>query len=42
MDEEQKKKIALFRFGVIADLVGRKKLERGEREAIIRDLARKE
>ena len=42
MGEEQKKKIALFRFGVIADLVGRKKLKRGEREAIIRDLARKE
>ena len=42
MDEEQKKKIAMFRFGVIADLVGRKDLERGEREAIIRELAGKQ
>ena len=35
MDEEAKKTIAVFRFGVIADLVGRK-LSRGEKEAILR------
>ena len=40
MDEEHKQRIAfLFRFGVIADLVGRRKLEPGKREAIIRELA---
>jgi len=37
MDEEQKKQIAVFRFGAIADLVGGVKLERGEREQLIRE-----
>jgi hypothetical protein len=36
MEEEAKKKIAVFRFGVIADLVGRK-LNRGEKERILRE-----
>jgi len=35
MDEEQKKKIAVFRFGAIADLVGGVNLVRGERERLI-------
>jgi transposase InsO family protein len=38
MDEVTKKEIAVFRFGVIADIVGRK-LERGEKERIIREKA---
>ena len=38
MDEAAKKEIAVFRFGVIADLVGRK-LARGEKERIIREKA---
>lgn len=38
MDEATKKEIAVFRFGVIADIVGRK-LERGEKERIIREKA---
>lgn len=37
MDEEQKKQMAVFRFGVIADLVGGVELERGERERLIRE-----
>jgi len=36
MDEDTKKRIAAFRFGVIADLVGRK-LGRGEKRKIIHD-----
>jgi transposase InsO family protein len=36
MDEEAKKEIAIFRFGVIADLVGRK-LNRGEKELILKE-----
>lgn len=36
MDEEAKKEIAVFRFGVIADLVGRK-LNRGEKERILKE-----
>ena len=36
MEEEQKKAIAVFRFGVIADLVGRR-LNRGEKERILRE-----
>jgi putative transposase len=39
MELEQKKTIALFRFGVIADLVARKDLQHGEREQLIRQLA---
>jgi putative transposase len=37
MEEEQKKQIAVFRFGAIADLVGGVNLERGERERLIRE-----
>jgi len=37
MDEEQKKQIAVFRFGAIADLVGGVHLDRGERERLIRE-----
>jgi transposase InsO family protein len=36
MDEDAKKAIAIFRFGVIADLVGRK-LNRGEKERILKE-----
>jgi putative transposase len=42
MDLEQKKSIALFRFGVIADLVARTDLEHGEREQLIRELSRRQ
>lgn len=38
MDEAAKKEVAVFRFGVIADIVGRK-LARGEKERIIREKA---
>ena len=38
MDEATKKEIAVFRFGVIADIVGRK-LARGEKERIVREKA---
>jgi len=37
MDEDSKKTIAVFRFGVIADLVGGRKLIRGEKELILRE-----
>ena len=37
MDEEQKKQVAIFRFGVISDFVTPIKLDRGERERILRD-----
>jgi len=40
--EEQKKNIALFRFGVISELIGRKDIRRGEREAVIRELTTRE
>ncbi len=36
MDDDAKKTIAVFRFGVIADLVGRK-LNRGEKELILKE-----
>ena len=39
MDEDAKKTIAVFRFGVIADLVGGRKLLRGEKEALLREKA---
>lgn len=39
MDQEQKDQIALFRFGVISELIGRRDLRRGERESLIRDLS---
>ena len=38
MDDDVKKAIAIFRFGVIADLVGRK-LSRGEKEKLLREKA---
>ena len=37
MDEEKKKQVATFRFGVIHDLVGHVALEPGEQERLIRD-----
>ena len=39
MDEEAKKRIAEFRFGVIHDLIGDRKLDRGERKRLLRDKA---
>ena len=36
MDDETKKAVAVFRFGIIADLVGRK-LNRGEKEKLLRE-----
>jgi transposase InsO family protein len=39
MDEDAKKTIAVFRFGVISDLVGGRKLNRGEKEFILREKA---
>ena len=37
MDEERQKRIAAFRFGVIADFVGNRTLERGETEKLMKD-----
>ncbi len=37
MDEELKKGVAVFRYGVIADFVGGRTLSRGEKERLIRD-----
>jgi putative transposase len=37
MDEDTKKQIAVFRFGVIADLVGGRRLSRGEKERILKE-----
>lgn len=37
MDEEMKKRIAVFRFGVIADFVGDRALPRGEIEKLMQD-----
>jgi len=42
MTEEFKRRIALFRFGVIGELVGRKDLSWGEREQTIRQLCERE
>lgn len=39
MDEEKKKRIAEFRFGVIADLVGHRKLSWGERGRLLEEKA---
>jgi putative transposase len=36
MDEEQKQKVAVFRFGVIADFVTGAQLPRGERRRLLR------
>ncbi len=37
MTEEMKQRVAVFRFGVIADFVGGRQLERGETERLIRE-----
>ncbi len=37
MDEEAKKRVAEFRFGVIHDLTGDRKLNRGERKRLLRE-----
>ena len=37
MDEDKKKQIAVFRFGVIADFVTGVKLDRGEKERLLAD-----
>ncbi len=37
MDEDLKKRTAVFRYGVIADFVGVRRLSRGEREKLIRE-----
>jgi len=37
MTEEQKKEVAVFRYGIIADFVGATRLDRGERESLLRE-----
>ena len=37
MTKEQKKEVAVFRYGIIADFVGATRLDRGEREALLRE-----
>jgi len=37
MDEEAKRRVAQFRFGVIHDLIGDRKLNRGERKRLLRE-----
>ena len=37
MDEETKKRVARFRFGVIHDLIGERRLNRGERKRLLRE-----
>jgi transposase InsO family protein len=37
MDEDKRKQLAVFRFGVISDFVTRTRLEPGERERLLRD-----
>lgn len=37
MDDEEKRRISVFRFGVICDLVGARRLGRGERERLLRE-----
>jgi hypothetical protein len=41
MDNEQREKVALFRFGVISNLAARKGMSWGEREELIRDIVSK-
>ncbi len=36
MKLDQKQQVAMFRFGVISDMVGRVRLERGEIERLIK------
>lgn len=42
MDEEQKRQIAIFRFGIISDFVTPVRLDRGERERLLRDKCARE
>ena len=37
MDEERKKEVAVFRFGVISDFVSPARLEWGERERLLQE-----
>ena len=37
MKEEQKRQVAIFRFGVIHDFVGGVRLERGEQQRLLRE-----
>ncbi len=37
MTEDEKKEIAVFRYGMIADFVGATRLDRGEREALLQE-----
>jgi len=37
MTEQQKKEVAVFRYGLIAEFVGATRLDRGEREALLRE-----
>jgi putative transposase len=37
MTEEQKKEVAVFRYGLIAEFVGATRLDRGEREALLKE-----
>ena len=41
-DREHRQKVALFRFGLITPLLSRRGLDRGEREALIRQITQKE
>lgn len=42
MEEEKKREVAAFRFGVISDLVVSHMLERGERERLLREKANRQ
>ena len=42
MDQKIREQIALFRFGIIADLLARKNLSRGEREKLISEIGTKQ
>lgn len=42
MSEDSKKEIAVFRFGVIHDLLGQRKLKKGEKERIIKEKTEQE
>ena len=37
MNEEQKRQVAIFRFGVIHDFVGGVRLDRGEQQRLLRE-----
>ena len=37
MEEQQKKDVAVFRFGVISDFVTRGRMDRGEQERLVVD-----